>query len=65
MFVFHVGTMNENDEFVRKLKERYEKGEISRENYEDILKRYREEKKNSEEIEMKDKNIITKKEGGK
>ena len=31
------------DEFIKKLKERYENGEISKETYEDILKRYLEE----------------------
>ncbi len=37
------------DEFVRKLKERYEKGEISKETYEEILQRYKEEKEEKEE----------------
>ena len=32
------------DEFINKLREKYEKGEISRETYEDILKRYLEER---------------------
>jgi len=31
------------DEFIKKLREKYEKGEISKETYEDILKRYLEE----------------------
>ena len=31
------------DDFIKKLRERYEKGEISRETYEDILRRYLDE----------------------
>ncbi len=40
------------DEFIKKLKEKYEKGEISKETYEDILKRYLEEKNEKMEEEQ-------------
>ena|GEM_PF-2606291 len=36
------------DEFIEKLKEKYEKGEISKGTYEDILERYKKEKKEEE-----------------
>ncbi len=47
------------DEFIRKLKEKYEKGEISKETYEEILKRYldeiEEEKAEEEPEEIREK----------
>ncbi len=38
------------DEFIKKLREKYQRGEISKETYEDILKRYLEEIKEEEEV---------------
>ena len=37
------------DEFIKKLKEKYEKGDISKEVYEDILRRYLDEKEKVQE----------------
>ncbi len=46
------------DEFLKKLREKYENGKISKETYEDILRRYQEEIKEEEEEEVIQKNAV-------